>query len=123
MAEREDWVTKWPLVDWSGGCRRALHCRLGDGRWRFCAVEYDHRYFGGAVDDPVGYPRYRARGGADIRWMLKGDVIFTNVESAVAEKGETVREGRGFLTPPEALDSLKDVGFNLLACRAIMRSI
>src|SRR5205807_10092197 len=44
-----------------------------------------------------------------------GDVIFTNLESAVAEKGETVREGRGFLTPPEALDALKTLGFNLLA--------
>jgi poly-gamma-glutamate synthesis protein (capsule biosynthesis protein) len=52
---------------------------------------------------------------AVIQGMLKGDVIFTNLESAVAEKGETVGEGRGFLTPPEALDSLKTLGFNLLA--------
>jgi poly-gamma-glutamate capsule biosynthesis protein CapA/YwtB (metallophosphatase superfamily) len=50
-----------------------------------------------------------------IRGLLKGDVIFTNLESAVAEKGETVHEGRGFLTPPEALDALKSFGFNLLA--------
>ena len=35
------------------------------------------------------------------RSILKGDVIFTNVEAAVAEKGESVHEGRGFLTPPE----------------------
>jgi poly-gamma-glutamate synthesis protein (capsule biosynthesis protein) len=47
--------------------------------------------------------------------MLKSDVIFTNLESAVAEKGETVQEGRGFLTPPEALDALKTFGFNLVA--------
>jgi poly-gamma-glutamate capsule biosynthesis protein CapA/YwtB (metallophosphatase superfamily) len=50
-----------------------------------------------------------------IQELLKGDVVFTNVEAAVAEKGETVQEGRGFLTPPEALDALKVFGFNLLA--------
>src|ERR1700724_2195775 len=50
-----------------------------------------------------------------IQGLLKGDVVFTNLESAVAEKGETVQEGRGFLTPPEALDALKSFGFNLLA--------
>jgi poly-gamma-glutamate synthesis protein (capsule biosynthesis protein) len=49
-----------------------------------------------------------------IQGLLKGDVMFTNLESAVAEKGETIHEGRGFLTPPEALDSLKTFGFNLL---------
>lgn len=50
-----------------------------------------------------------------IQGMLKGDVIFTNLESAVAEKGETTSEGRGFLTPPEALDALQAFGFNLVA--------
>jgi poly-gamma-glutamate capsule biosynthesis protein CapA/YwtB (metallophosphatase superfamily) len=50
-----------------------------------------------------------------IHGLLKGDVVFTNLESAVAEKGETVYEGRGFLTPPEALDALTTFGFNLLA--------
>src|SRR5580698_9716344 len=50
-----------------------------------------------------------------IQGLLKGDVIFTNLESAVAEKGETVQEGRGFLTPPEAIDALKTLGFNLLS--------
>jgi poly-gamma-glutamate capsule biosynthesis protein CapA/YwtB (metallophosphatase superfamily) len=50
-----------------------------------------------------------------IHGLLKGDVIFTNLESAVAEKGETVQEGRGFLTPPEALDALTTFGFNLLS--------
>src|ERR1700731_1860122 len=50
-----------------------------------------------------------------IQGLLKGDVIFTNLESAVAEKGETVQEGRGFLTPPEALDALMTFGFNLVA--------
>lgn len=47
--------------------------------------------------------------------LLKGDVVFSNFEAAVAEKGETVQEGRGFLTPPEALDALQTLGFNLLA--------
>jgi poly-gamma-glutamate capsule biosynthesis protein CapA/YwtB (metallophosphatase superfamily) len=50
-----------------------------------------------------------------IQGLLKGDVLFTNLESAVAEKGETVQEGRGFLTPPEALDALKTFGFNLVS--------
>jgi poly-gamma-glutamate capsule biosynthesis protein CapA/YwtB (metallophosphatase superfamily) len=50
-----------------------------------------------------------------IRGLLKGDVIFSNFEGAVAEKGETVHEGRGFLSPPEALDALTAFGFNLLA--------
>jgi poly-gamma-glutamate capsule biosynthesis protein CapA/YwtB (metallophosphatase superfamily) len=50
-----------------------------------------------------------------IQGLLKGDVRFTNLESAVAERGETVHEGRGFLTPPEALDALQTFGFNLLS--------
>jgi poly-gamma-glutamate capsule biosynthesis protein CapA/YwtB (metallophosphatase superfamily) len=50
-----------------------------------------------------------------IQGLLKGDVVFTNLEGAVAEKGETIHEGRGFLTPPEALDALTTFGFNLLA--------
>jgi poly-gamma-glutamate capsule biosynthesis protein CapA/YwtB (metallophosphatase superfamily) len=50
-----------------------------------------------------------------ISGLLKGDVIFTNLESAVAEQGETTQEGRAFLTPPEALDALTTLGFNLLA--------
>jgi poly-gamma-glutamate synthesis protein (capsule biosynthesis protein) len=50
-----------------------------------------------------------------IQSLLKGDVVFTNLESAVAEKGETIHEGRGFLTPPEALDALTTFGFNLLS--------
>ena len=50
-----------------------------------------------------------------IQALLKGDVVFTNLEAAVAEKGETIHEGRGFLTPPEALDALTTFGFNLLS--------
>jgi len=50
-----------------------------------------------------------------IQQLLKGDVLFTNFECAVAEKGETVREDRGFLTAPEALDALTTFGFNLLS--------
>ena len=52
---------------------------------------------------------------AAIQGLLKGDVVFTNLEAAVAEKGEIVHEGRGFLAPPEALDALTTFGFNLLA--------
>jgi len=44
---------------------------------------------------------------------LKGAVVFTNFEATAAEKGqpnETVpREGNS-LTPPEAMDALKDLG-------------
>src|SRR5579872_4957388 len=50
-----------------------------------------------------------------IQGLLRGDVVFTNLEAAVAEKGETIHEGRGFLTPPEALDALTMFGFNLLS--------
>jgi poly-gamma-glutamate capsule biosynthesis protein CapA/YwtB (metallophosphatase superfamily) len=50
-----------------------------------------------------------------IKALLNGDVVFTNLESAVAEPGETTQEGRGFLAPPEALDALTAMGFNLLA--------
>jgi poly-gamma-glutamate capsule biosynthesis protein CapA/YwtB (metallophosphatase superfamily) len=50
-----------------------------------------------------------------IKGLLKGDVMFTNLEAAIAEKGETVQEGRGFLTPPEAVDALQAFGFNLLS--------
>lgn len=50
-----------------------------------------------------------------IRSLLKGDVMFTNFEAAVAEGGETVHEGRGFLTPAGALDALQTFGFNLVA--------
>jgi poly-gamma-glutamate capsule biosynthesis protein CapA/YwtB (metallophosphatase superfamily) len=50
-----------------------------------------------------------------IKGLLSGDVIFTNLEGAIAEPGETIQEGRGFLTPPESLDALTTMGFNLLA--------
>src|SRR5437773_6333208 len=50
-----------------------------------------------------------------IKGLLNGDVIFTNLEAAVAQPGETIQEGRAFLTPPEALDALTTMGFNLLA--------
>jgi poly-gamma-glutamate capsule biosynthesis protein CapA/YwtB (metallophosphatase superfamily) len=50
-----------------------------------------------------------------IEGLLNGNVVFTNLEAAVAQPGETTQEGRGFLTPPEALDALTTMGFNLLA--------
>ncbi len=46
--------------------------------------------------------------------LLKADVVFTNFESTVVEKGEPRTAGR-FLTPPEALDALQALGFNLLS--------
>src|SRR5262249_47667783 len=52
---------------------------------------------------------------APIQGLLSGDVVFTNLEAAIAQPGETIQEGRGFLTPPEALDALSAMGFNLLA--------
>jgi poly-gamma-glutamate capsule biosynthesis protein CapA/YwtB (metallophosphatase superfamily) len=52
---------------------------------------------------------------ATISPLLKGDVIFTNFEGTVAEKGESVTQGRGFLAPPQALDALQALGFNLVA--------
>jgi poly-gamma-glutamate capsule biosynthesis protein CapA/YwtB (metallophosphatase superfamily) len=52
---------------------------------------------------------------AAISPLLTGDVLFTNFEVAVAEKGQSVTEGRGFLAPPEALDALQALGFNLVA--------
>ena len=51
---------------------------------------------------------------ATISPLLKGDVIFTNFEATVIEKGQSTHDGR-FLSPPEALDALKALGFNLLA--------
>jgi poly-gamma-glutamate capsule biosynthesis protein CapA/YwtB (metallophosphatase superfamily) len=50
--------------------------------------------------------------------LLQGDVVFTNFEATVAEKGQpnetAPREGNS-LAPPEAMDALKDMGFNLLS--------
>ena len=50
-----------------------------------------------------------------IQGLLKGDVVFTNLEAAVALPGQAVSEGRGFLTPPQTLDALKAFGVNLLS--------
>ena len=51
-----------------------------------------------------------------IRPLLRGDVVFTNFEGAIAEPGQSVTGGgRGFLAPAEALDALAMLGFNLLA--------
>ncbi len=50
-----------------------------------------------------------------IRSLLEGEVILTNLEGTVAEAGQVTQEGRGFLTPPAALDALQALGVNLLA--------
>jgi poly-gamma-glutamate synthesis protein (capsule biosynthesis protein) len=52
--------------------------------------------------------------------LLAGaDVTFTNFEGTVAEAGQPSQrvplQGRGFLAPPEALEALKALGFNLVA--------
>lgn len=51
--------------------------------------------------------------------MLKGDVIFTNFEGTIAKPGQPNEsvpfQGSGFLAPPEAMASLKALGFNLLS--------
>jgi poly-gamma-glutamate synthesis protein (capsule biosynthesis protein) len=51
--------------------------------------------------------------------LLKGDVNFTNFEGTVAKPGQpndsVPFQGSGFLAPPEALDSLKALGFNLVS--------
>ncbi len=51
-----------------------------------------------------------------IKSLLNGDVAFTNFEATVLDikKGQSPKDGR-FLSPPEALDSLKGFGFNLLS--------
>src|SRR5271154_2807533 len=51
-----------------------------------------------------------------IKSLLKGDVIFTNFETTIVDekKGQSHMDGR-FLSPPEALDALKDFGFNLVS--------
>ncbi|MBZ5660369.1 MAG: CapA family protein [Acidobacteriia bacterium] len=50
--------------------------------------------------------------------LLKGDVVFTDFEATVAEKGQpnnaAPREGNS-LAPPEAMDALKDMGFNMFS--------
>jgi poly-gamma-glutamate capsule biosynthesis protein CapA/YwtB (metallophosphatase superfamily) len=48
--------------------------------------------------------------------LLKGDAAFTNFESTILDvrKGQSPKDGR-FLSPPEALESLKTFGFNLVS--------
>ena len=48
--------------------------------------------------------------------LLKGDVVFTNFETTILDvtKGQSPKDGR-FLSPPEAMESLKTFGFNLLS--------
>lgn len=46
--------------------------------------------------------------------LLTGDVVFTNFEATIVQKGQSLSDGR-FLSPPESLDALKALGFNLLS--------
>lgn len=51
-----------------------------------------------------------------IKALLHGDVIFTNLEGAIAEPQRAATDDKtGFLIPPSALDALTSVGFNLLS--------
>jgi poly-gamma-glutamate capsule biosynthesis protein CapA/YwtB (metallophosphatase superfamily) len=51
--------------------------------------------------------------------LLRSDVNFTNFEGTVAKPGQPNEsapfQGSGFLAPPEALDALKALGFNLVS--------
>jgi len=51
---------------------------------------------------------------ATISPLLTGDVKFTNFEATILEKEQSTHDGR-FLSPPEALDALQALGFNVLA--------
>ncbi len=64
-----------------------------------------------------GYPRFTRKSAVPtIASLLKGDVVFTNFEGAIIDvrKGQSPKDGR-FLSPPEALEALKTLGFNLLS--------
>ncbi|MBI2864594.1 MAG: CapA family protein [Chloroflexi bacterium] len=53
-----------------------------------------------------------------IRPLLQGDVVFTNFEATIREKADSLADlgrARGIYAPPEALDALEELGFNLLA--------
>jgi len=52
-----------------------------------------------------------------IEGLLTGDVKFTNFEGVIAQEGQSVTGGggRGFLSPPAALESLTGFGFNLVS--------
>jgi poly-gamma-glutamate capsule biosynthesis protein CapA/YwtB (metallophosphatase superfamily) len=50
--------------------------------------------------------------------LLNGDVVFTNFEATVAEKGqpnESAPRVGNSLAPPAAMDALKDMGFNMFS--------
>jgi len=51
-----------------------------------------------------------------IQGLLKGDVVFTNFETTIFDpkKGQKRTDGR-FVSPPEAMEALKTLGFNLLS--------
>jgi poly-gamma-glutamate synthesis protein (capsule biosynthesis protein) len=51
-----------------------------------------------------------------IESLLKGDVVFTNLETTIFDprKGEKLTDGR-FVSPPEVVEALQTFGFNLLS--------
>jgi len=46
-----------------------------------------------------------------IQALLKGDVVFTNFEATVAEKGETAHDGRGFSDSSRSARCIDNLGF------------
>jgi Bacterial capsule synthesis protein PGA_cap len=56
--------------------------------------------------------------------LLGGDVVFTNFEATIIDvrKGQSPKDGR-FVSPPEALESLKTFGFNLLSLSTAVRQL
>lgn len=53
-----------------------------------------------------------------VRPLLQGDVVFTNFETVIKEKQDSLADLdplSGVYAPPGALDTIKELGFNLLA--------
>ena len=68
-----------------------------------------------AVDDPVRPSRDGAQGRAGDPRAAQGRRGVHELRRRGRRPGPGLSEGRGFLAPPEALDALKALGFNLLA--------
>ena len=75
---------------WSAllGSNRPCHWTTHPGSSRVPAVAFDQHHVGRAIDDSVGYPCYTPSAVSTIAPLLKGDVVFTNFEATVVEKGQ-----------------------------------
>ena len=76
----------------------------------------DEHYVDRAIDDPDGHPRALPRGGAGDSVVVEGRRDILNFETTIFDlrKGQKRTDGR-FVSPPEALESLKTFGFNVLS--------